>query len=115
MVLTSPIILEYPLFLIGRLMSQHFGLEQLHMTVYHLVGAGDVRSRLKDAVVNHFNQISIHNDLPHQLELDFAILVSELNKTGNEAHTLDSLTEDEAEEYAKKIVQLYEKAIPLIH
>ena len=100
-------------------MSNSYIFEKLMLTVNILAtGKGRINDRLKSAVMSQFERLSPgHNDIPNKYTVKHNQIMKQLTcvkpigDEGSLTATIDSLSEDESQEIAEKIVSLFHEFI----
>jgi hypothetical protein len=86
--------------------------EKFSTALFSLVGKGSIKERLINAVTYNLFVPALEDEFPEHLKADFVSLKSELTEKkavgdeGSIVATVNSLTQEEAIQYAQKIVDL---------
>lgn len=86
--------------------------EKFYLCVKHLVGSGPVQQRLADAFIHNLSPLKT-SQVPEDLRSDFVSIrnaVTRIAPTGEEGSinaTAQQLTDEEASEICRKIVDLF--------
>ena len=86
-------------------MSIHYGLEKFKAALLMLVEPGDIHARLNAAVSQHLIHLSPSDDVPEIIKDQLQELLNQYHDCSNEK--ISTLTEHEAENLTKHIIEMY--------